>query len=128
MHAIPVREGYRKRRRKRTQVLLVVSGLRFAKIYNVYFQGAFMSAAAISNLPSKAVAWGNGLGFRITKPLAEAAGISLDTELSVSAQPGRIVIETRAAKPSLDVMLAAFDPQRHGGEVMAFRPVGREVL
>ena len=87
-----------------------------------------MSTAAISNLPSKAVAWGNGLGFRITKPLAEAAGIGLDTELSVSAQPGRIVIETRAAKPNLKVLLAAFDPKRHGGEVMAFRPVGREVL
>ena len=87
-----------------------------------------MSASAISNLPSKAVAWGNGLGFRITKPLAEAAGIALDTELSVSAQPGRIVIETRAKRPSLDSMLAKFDPERHGGEVMAFRPVGREVL
>ena len=49
-----------------------------------------MSASAISNLPSKAVAWGNGLGFRITKPLADAAGIALDTELTVSAQPGRI--------------------------------------
>ena len=87
-----------------------------------------MSSAAISNLPSKAVAWGNGLGFRITKPLAEAAGIALDTELLVSAQPGRIVIETRAKRPGLDAMLATFDLKRHGGEAMAFRPVGREVL
>ena len=85
-------------------------------------------ASAISNLPSKAVAWGSGLGFRITKPLADAAGIALGTELSVSAQPGRIVIETQAAKPNLQAMLAAFDPERHGGEVMAFAPVGREVL
>ena len=87
-----------------------------------------MSASVISNLPSKAVAWGNGLGFRITKPLADAAGIALDTELTVSAQPGRIVIETRAKRPSLKAMLATFDPERHGGEVMVFRPVGREVL
>ena len=87
-----------------------------------------MSASAISNLPCKAVAWGNGLGFRITKPLADAAGIALDTELTVSAQPGRIVIETRAKRPSLKAMLAMFDPERHGGEVMVFRPVGREVL
>ena len=92
------------------------------------FKGVFMTAAAINNLPSKAVAWGSGLGFRITKPLAEAAGIALDTELSVSAQPGRIVIETRAKRPTLESMLATFDPKRHGGEVMAFRPVGREVL
>lgn len=86
------------------------------------------SVAAISNLPSKAVAWGSGLGFRITKPLAEAAGIALGTELSVSAEPGRIVIQTQSVKPSLQAMLTAFDPVRHGGEVMAFTPVGREVL
>ena len=87
-----------------------------------------MAATRISNLESRAVAWGNGLGFRITKPLAEAAGIDLNTVLSVSAQPGRIVIETRTGRPRLDAMLAAFDPQRHGGEAMALRPVGREVL
>ena len=87
-----------------------------------------MAAARLSNIESRAVAWGNGLGFRITKPLAEAAGIDLNTVLSVSAQPGRIVIETRAGRPSLAAMLAAFDPKRHGGEAMALRPVGREVL
>jgi antitoxin MazE len=87
-----------------------------------------MSATRISNLEARAVAWGNGLGFRITKPLAEAAGIDLNTVLSVSAQPGRIIIEARTGRPSLDEMLAAFDPKRHGGEAMALRPVGREVL
>lgn len=87
-----------------------------------------MPASVISNIQSRAVAWGNGLGFRITKPLAEAAGIALGTELLVSAEPGRIVIETRTRRPSLALMLASFDPKRHGGEVMAFRPVGREVL
>ena len=68
------------------------------------------------------------MGLRITKPLAEAAGIDLNTVLSVSAQPGRIVIEARRGRPSLDAMLAAFDPKRHGGEAMVLRPVGREVL
>ena len=87
-----------------------------------------MAATRISNIESRAVAWGNGLGFRITKPLAEAAGIDLNTVLSVSAQPGRIVIEVRSGRPSLDAMLAGFDPKRHGGEAMALQPVGREVL
>ena len=87
-----------------------------------------MTAIRISHMQSRAVAWGNGLGFRITKPLAEAAGIDLNTVLSVSAQPGRIVIETQAGRPSLKAMLAAFDPKRHGGEVRALRPVGREAL
>ena len=87
-----------------------------------------MATTRISNIQSRALAWGNGLGFRITKPLAEVAGIDLNTVLSVSAQPGRIVIEARAGRPSLHAMLAAFDPKRHGGEAMALRPIGREVL
>lgn len=87
-----------------------------------------MAATRISNIESRAVAWGNGLGFRITKPLAEAAGIDLNTVLLVSAQPGRIVIDARSERPSLAAMLAAFDPKRHGGEAMALRPVGREVI
>ena len=87
-----------------------------------------MAATRISNIESRVVAWGNGLGFRITKPLAEAAGIDLDTVLSVSAQPGWIVIEALSGRPSLEAMLAAFDPKRHGGEAMALRPVGREVF
>ena len=29
-------------------------------------------------------------------------------------------------EPTLDAMLAAFDPKRHGGEAMAFAPVGVE--
>jgi antitoxin MazE len=97
--------------------------------YTLYIhQEDAMAATRISNLEARAVAWGNGLGFRITKPLAEAAGIDLNTVLSVSAQPGRIVIEARTGRPSLDEMLAAFDPKRHGGEAMPLRPVGREVL
>ena len=83
-----------------------------------------MTSAAISDFPSKAVAWGNGLGFRITKPLVDAALIELNTELSVSAQPDRIVIETRAKRPDLKAMLAEFDPGRHSGEVMAVPQLG----
>lgn len=35
-----------------------------------------------------------------------------------------------AKKPrlSLDQLLAGYDPQKHGGELMAFEPVGREKL
>lgn len=71
--------------------------------------------------------WGNGLALRLTKPMAKAAGVAEGTRVRVIAKPGRIVIETDA-EPTLDQMLAAFDSKRHGGEVMAFAPVGLEVI
>lgn len=54
---------------------------------------------------------GNSLARRLTTPMAEAAG-------EPSTTP----------EPTLDQMLAAFDPKRHGGEVMAGRAVGGEAF
>jgi antitoxin MazE len=78
------------------------------------------SAAQIS-------AWGNGLALRLTKPMARAAGVAEGSSVRVTVKPGRIVIETEV-EPTLDQMLAAFDPKKHGGEVMADRPVGKEAF
>jgi antitoxin MazE len=71
--------------------------------------------------------WGNSLALRLTKSVAAVAGMAQGTTVRIVAQPGRIVIET-ARRPTLDEMLAAFDPKMHGqaGEVMAFAPVGQE--
>ena len=87
-----------------------------------------MTAPTITNAPSRLVPWGTSLGLRITKAIAKAAGVEANTQVRITAQPGRIVIESVAARPSLDDMLARFDPERHGGEVMAFAPIGKEVL
>ena len=72
--------------------------------------------------------WGNGLGVRLTKPIVEASGVMADTPVDITVQKGRIIIEPQKRKPQLADMLAAFDPKRHGGEAMAFRPLGKEVL
>ena len=71
--------------------------------------------------------WGNGLAVRLTKAIAKAAGVTEGTPVRIMAQRGRIVIETETPEPTLEKMLATFDPKRHGGEVMAFVPVGKEV-
>ena len=71
--------------------------------------------------------WGNGLALRLTKPMAKAAGVAEGTAVRVSIELGRIVIEAET-EPSLDAMLAAFDPKRHRSEVMAFAQVGVEVV
>jgi antitoxin MazE len=72
--------------------------------------------------------WGNGLAVRITKAVARVAGLKEGTVVRIVPAPGRVVIETTEREPTLEEMLASFDPARHGGEAMAFKPVGREVL
>ena len=86
------------------------------------------STPAIPNAPSRLVPWGTSLGLRITKAVAKVAGVEADSQVTITAGPGRIVIETVATRPTLQAMLARFDPVRHGGEVMAFAPIGKEVL
>jgi antitoxin MazE len=70
-------------------------------------------------------AWGNGLAFRLTKPMAKTAGVTDGTPVRVIVRPGRIVIETET-EPTLEQMLAAFDPKKHHGESMAGGSVGVE--
>ena len=77
-------------------------------------------------LNSQISVWGNGLALRLTKPMAKAAGVSEGTRVRIVVKPGRIVIEADT-EPTLDAMLAAFDPKRHRGEVMAFAPLGVEI-
>lgn len=72
-------------------------------------------------------AWGDGLALRLTTPMAKAVGVAEGSLVRVTIKRGRIVIETEL-DPSLKQMLAAFDPRKHGGEVMADRPVGKEAF
>ncbi|MDB5877963.1 MAG: hypothetical protein JWQ41_1377, partial [Variovorax sp.] len=45
-------------------------------------------------------AWGNGLAFRLTKPQAKAAGVGEGSQVRVTVEPGRIVIEAET-EPTL---------------------------
>lgn len=64
----------------------------------------------------------------ITISNAQPAVIEADTSVRVVAEPERITIETQPKRVSLVEMLANFDLQRHGGEAMAFLPVGKESM
>ena len=81
----------------------------------------------MSTTTAQISAWGNGLALRLTKPMAKTVGVSEGSPVRVTVKPGRIVIETEV-EPSLEQMLAAFDPKKHGGEAMADRPVGKEAF
>ena len=82
----------------------------------------------IHNVPSRLLPWGTSLGLRITKAVAKVAGVEASSQVTITAQPGRIVIESVAKRDTLEAMLDRFDPVRHGGEAMAFAPIGKEVL
>ncbi len=81
----------------------------------------------MSTVATQISAWGNGLALRLTKPMAKAAGVAEGSPVRVTVKPGRIVIETET-EPSLEQMLAAFNPKKHGGEEMADAAVGVEAF
>ena len=74
-------------------------------------------------------AWGNGLGVRITAPIARAARFARGLPIKVEVVEGGVFIRA-AGKPQLTLAqkLKAFDPAIHGGEVMATGRVGAEVF
>ena len=70
--------------------------------------------------------WGNSLGVRIPRTLAEKVGLAEGTPIVFEADDGAIVIR-RKSKYSLETLLAQVTPQNLHGEVKTGRPVGREV-
>ena len=73
--------------------------------------------------------WGNGLGVRITSPIAKAAHLSQGAPISVEVVKDGIFLRV-VGKPklSLNQKLKAYDPNKHSGEVMATTPIGKEKI
>jgi len=73
--------------------------------------------------------WGNSLAVRIPAKVARSARFKVGQPVVVSAQDSNVLVRAIGEpKLSLAQKLAAFDPDRHGGEVMASARVGREVF
>ncbi|ANJ00750.1 hypothetical protein A8O14_06005 [Polynucleobacter wuianus] len=73
--------------------------------------------------------WGNGLGVRITSPIAKAAHLSQGMPISVEVVKNGVLLRI-VGKPklSLSQKLKAFDPDQHGGEAMASTLIGQEIF
>jgi antitoxin MazE len=73
--------------------------------------------------------WGNGLGVRITAPIAKAAHFVRGLPITVEVVEDGILLRA-VGKPKLTLAqkLKLFDPSTHGGEVMASTPKGEEAL
>jgi antitoxin MazE len=76
------------------------------------------------------LAWGNGLGLRITAPVAKAARLSRGTVISMEVvEEGLLIRAVNQPGPAtLAQKLKAFDPRRHGGEAMAGARLGVETF
>lgn len=73
--------------------------------------------------------WGNGLGVRITAPVAKAARFARGLPITVEVVEGGVLVRA-AGKPKLTLAqkLRAFDPAVHGGEAMVGGRIGAEVF
>lgn len=73
--------------------------------------------------------WGNGLGVRITAPVARAARVARGTPVIVEVVEGGFFVRVGGRpKLSLAQKLQAFNPEKHGGEAMPWAPVGVEAF
>ena len=70
--------------------------------------------------------WGDSLAVRIPAKAARSARFKVGQPVELSAQDDSVLVRAIGEpKLSLAQKLAAFDPDRHGGEVMATGRVGR---
>jgi len=73
-------------------------------------------------------AWGNSHGVRLPRELLEAADLAPQAEVRLTAEPGRIVIESLRRKPTLVELLAKVRPSDRFEEIDYGPPQGREAL
>lgn len=71
--------------------------------------------------------WGNNLGVRLPAAVAREAHLHVHQRVRVSVEGGQVVITPVMDEPlTLEQRLALFDFARHGGEMMASKPIGAE--
>jgi len=71
--------------------------------------------------------WGNSLGLRIPRALAEAAGVGEGTAVYVSVVRGNLVVKAEPpGRVDLEELLRRVTPKNRHDEVDSGEPVGRE--
>lgn len=70
--------------------------------------------------------WGNSLGLRLPKAVAQEAEIGDGDTVDVSVQNGAIVIRPAKARYSLDELVARITPKNRHPETDWGKPAGRE--
>lgn len=75
--------------------------------------------------------WGNSLGIRVPKAIAEQVNLTTGTEVDFDTTGDVLTIRPRKSKrkrPRLADLLKQMKPSHRHGELDRSRPVGREVI
>lgn len=73
--------------------------------------------------------WGNSLGVRIPRGLAEQIGLGAGTEVSLSAKDGDLIVKpAHPTRLSLHVLLAGVTAENLHSSVDTGEPVGVEIF
>ncbi|PRC94319.1 AbrB/MazE/SpoVT family DNA-binding domain-containing protein [Solimicrobium silvestre] len=73
--------------------------------------------------------WGNSLAVRIPAALARKVNFVVGQPVEISTDDFGVVVHRKGSpKLTLEQRLAAFDPEKHGGEVIISSRVGAEVF
>lgn len=77
----------------------------------------------------KVLHWGNSLAVRIPSAVARQASLLNGQSVTVEAVDGVVIVTPKGRLPQMTLAqkLKQFDPSRHGGELLADRPVGMEI-
>jgi antitoxin MazE len=78
-------------------------------------------------MKAKVQKWGNSLGIRIPKALAQEVALETDSEVDLTAQDGRLVISPAAPRAvSLRHLLSQVTAANTHGEISIGRAKGKE--
>ena len=72
--------------------------------------------------------WGNSASVRIPAAILDAVHVSIDQDVDIRAENGRIVIEPLRKQLTLESLLAQVTPDNLHGEVDFGSSVGSEIL
>jgi antitoxin MazE len=79
-------------------------------------------------MQSQVKKWGNSASVRIPAAILDAVHVSIDQDVDIRAENGRIVIEPLRKQVTLESLLSQVTPDNLHGEVDFGSSVGREIL
>jgi antitoxin MazE len=74
------------------------------------------------------VKWGNSLAVRISKPLAEKAGVGEGDDIAIEASKGQIRLRLKQRLPTLQELVAEINNENRYGEISTGEESGKEDL